>query len=57
MTREEVLEGLQKSAQYWEARYKHDRNDLKGGDLYFMNVAAEAAVLLMDAAAEEDDRK
>lgn len=57
MTREEVLEGLQKSVQYWEARYKHDRNDMKGGDLYYMNVAAEAAVLLMDAAAEEDDRK
>lgn len=57
MTRDEVIEGLKKSAEYWGARYKHDRNDLKGGDLYYLNVAAEAAVLLMDAAAEEDDRK
>lgn len=48
MTLEEVYEGLERAAQYWEARYKHDRNDMKGTDLYYMNIAAEAAVLIQE---------
>ncbi len=57
MTREEVLQGLKEAAEYWENRYKHDRSDKKGTDLFMMNTAAEAAVLIMEMTKEEDDGK
>ena len=48
MTLEEVLKGLQQLAEYWERRAKHDGRDLKETDLYYMNVCAEAAVIMME---------
>lgn len=57
MTTEEVIKGLTTMAEYWEYRYKKDRNDMKGTDLYYMNTAAEAAVLLGKLKDEEDDGK
>ena len=56
MTKEEVLKGLETLTQYWEARSKHDCTDKKGTDIFYMNVCAEAAVLLMEIG-EEDDGK
>ena len=53
----EVLKGLAELTDYWEARAKHDRSDKKGTDNYYMNVCAEAAVLLMEEKREEDDGK
>ena len=47
MTEEEVLKGLREQVEYWERRQKHDGRDLKTMDVYFMNVCAEAAVIIM----------
>lgn len=57
MTREEVLKGLNEIAEYYEYRYRKDRTDRRGQDLFFMNTAAEAAVLIMEMTKEEDDGK
>lgn len=57
MTPEEVLKGLEEMAKYWEYRYGKDIRDRKGQDLFFMNVSAEAAVLIMEMIKEGDDRK
>ena len=57
MTPEEVLKGLEEQAKYWEYRYNKDVRDRRGQDAYFMNVSAEAAVLIMEMIKEGDDGK
>jgi len=54
---DDVINGLKQQAEYWEYRYGKDIRDRKGQDLFFMNVSAEAAAIIMELKEAEDDGK
>ena len=54
MNRTEVIRGLCELAEYFERRSKHAKAADRPLDIERMNVAAEAAAILME---EEDDGK
>ena len=57
MDRNDVIRGLCELAEYFERRSKHAKAADRPLDIERMNVAAEAAAILMEDGSEEDDGK